>query len=69
MTVSRAFSGGADRAVAGSMGHTAEWARVMGRLKESVGDTAFRSLFRSMRIEHIEDGEGVIAVPTRFLRN
>jgi chromosomal replication initiator protein len=41
----------------------------MGRLKESVGDTAFRSLFRSMRIEHIEDGEGVIAVPTRFLRN
>jgi chromosomal replication initiator protein len=46
-----------------------EWARVVGRLKEEVGETAYRSWLRSMRLERIEGGEGVIAVPTRFLRN
>jgi len=46
-----------------------EWARVVGRLKDEVGETAYRSWLRSMRLERIEGGEGVIAVPTRFLRN
>jgi chromosomal replication initiator protein len=46
-----------------------EWARVVGRLKEEVGETAYRSWLKSMRLAKIEDGEGVIAVPTRFLRN
>ena len=46
-----------------------EWARVVGRLKEEVGETAYRSWLRSMRLDRVEGGEGVIAVPTRFLRN
>src|SRR3981081_2362794 len=46
-----------------------EWARVVGRLKDEVGETAYRSWLRSMRLERSEGGEGVIAVPTRFLRN
>ena len=46
-----------------------EWNRVLGRLKEEVGDTAFRSWFGAMTVEGIADGEGIIAVPTRFLRN
>src|SRR5882672_3877658 len=69
VTFGRAFSGGAERAVAAATRNTAEWMRVLGRLKEAVGDAAFRSWFQSMRIERIDDGEGVVAVPTRFLRN
>ena len=46
-----------------------EWVRVVGRLKEEVGETAYRSWLRSMRLERVEGGEGIIAVPTRFLRN
>jgi chromosomal replication initiator protein len=45
------------------------WARVMGRLKQEIGETAYRSWFRSMTVERVIDGEGVIAVPTRFMRN
>ena len=48
---------------------TGEWARVVSRLKEEVGETAYRSWLKSMRLERVADGEGVIAVPTRFLRN
>ena len=46
-----------------------DWTRVIGRLKDEVGETAYRSWLRSMRLDRIENGEGVIAVPTRFLRN
>jgi len=46
-----------------------EWARVLGRLKKEVGDTAFRSWFRTMTLERVEQGEGTVSVPTRFLRN
>src|ERR1700728_5047790 len=52
-----------------SQGSGADWARVMGRLRQEVGETAFRSWFRSMTVERVAGGEGVIAVPTRFLRN
>ena len=69
MTFGRAFSGGAERAVPAATRNPAEWARVLGRLKEAVGDTAFRSWFQSMRIERIDDDEECVAVPTRFLRN
>ena len=34
-----------------------------------MGETAYRSWFRSMTVERMAAGEGVIAVPTRFLRN
>jgi chromosomal replication initiator protein len=46
-----------------------EWGRVIGRLKQEVGEAAYRSWLKSMRFERVADGEGVIAVPTRFLRN
>ena len=46
-----------------------DWTRVIGRLKDEVGETAYRSWLRSMRLDRIENGEGVVAVPTSFLRN
>ncbi|HVC52743.1 MAG TPA: chromosomal replication initiator protein DnaA [Stellaceae bacterium] len=46
-----------------------EWARVLGRLRDELGDTAYRSWFQEMRAERIDDGEGVASLPTRFLRN
>jgi chromosomal replication initiator protein len=48
---------------------SAEWGRVLGQLKEEVGETAYRSWLRAMTIERVEGGEAVLAVPTRFLRN
>ena len=45
-----------------------EWRRVLGLLRDEVGDTAFRSWLQSLRVERVADGEAVVAVPTRFLR-
>jgi chromosomal replication initiator protein len=57
----------------GSMGVTqgspGDWSRVLGRLRRELGETAYRSYFRLMTVDRIAGGEGVIAVPTRFLRN
>ncbi|MGE5271247.1 MAG: chromosomal replication initiator protein DnaA [Thiohalocapsa sp.] len=46
-----------------------EWARVLGHLKDEVGETAFRAWLQSLRVEGIADGEATVAAPTRFLRN
>jgi chromosomal replication initiator protein len=46
-----------------------DWGRVLGRMRREVGETAYRSWFGSMTVERIAGGEGVIAVPTRFLRD
>ncbi|MGC2415071.1 MAG: chromosomal replication initiator protein DnaA [Stellaceae bacterium] len=45
------------------------WGRVLGHLKDEVGETAFRSWLQSLRVERINEGEAVVAAPTRFLRN
>src|ERR1051326_8128188 len=45
------------------------WGRVLGHLKDEVGETAYRSWLQSLRIERIDEGEAVVAAPTRFLRN
>jgi chromosomal replication initiator protein len=45
------------------------WGRVLGHLKDEVGETAFRSWLQSLRVERIDEGEAVVAAPTRFLRN
>src|SRR5437764_8111605 len=58
-----------DRVQGGVLAGDGEWTRVIGRLKEEVGETAYRSWLKSMRFERVSDGEGVVAVPTRFLRN
>jgi chromosomal replication initiator protein len=50
-------------------GSTGDWAKVLGRLREEVGETTYRSWFRSMTVERVAGGEGVIVLPTRFLRN
>ena len=46
-----------------------DWSRVLGRMRREVGETAYRSWFGSMTVERVAGGEGVIAVPTRFLRD
>ena len=46
-----------------------EWGRVVGHLKDEVGETAYRSWLQSLRVERIGEGEAVVAAPTRFLRN
>jgi chromosomal replication initiator protein len=38
-------------------------------MRREVGETAYRSWFGSMTVERVTGGEGVIAVPTRFLRD
>ena len=45
------------------------WGRVLGHLKDEVGETAYRSWLQSLRVERIHEGEAVVAAPTRFLRN
>jgi chromosomal replication initiator protein len=50
-------------------GSSGDWNRVLGRMRREVGETAYRSWFGSMTVERIAGGEGVIAVPTRFLRD
>src|SRR5580658_6039565 len=50
-------------------GSPGDWSRVLGRMRREVGETAYRSWFGSMTVERIAGGEGVIAVPTRFLRD
>ena len=46
-----------------------EWGRVLGHLKDEIGDTAYRSWLQSLRVEHVAEGEAVVAAPTRFLCN
>jgi len=48
---------------------SAEWGRVLGQLKDEVGEAAYRSWLRSITVERVEAGEAVLAVQTRFLRN
>ncbi len=56
---------------ANSMPSTAasDWARVLGRLRTELGETAYRSWFQSISVERIDDGIGIVSLPTRFLRD
>src|SRR5262245_12282866 len=45
------------------------WARVLGRFKREVGEAAYRSWLRPVSLRRVDDGEAVIAAPTRFLRD
>jgi chromosomal replication initiator protein len=49
--------------------HANEWARVLNHLKAEVGEAAYRSWLRPMRVERVGDGEAIITAPTRFLRD
>ena len=46
-----------------------EWARVLDHLKEEVGETAYRSWLRPMSVERVDDGQAIVGLPTRFLRD
>src|SRR3954447_4190934 len=46
-----------------------QWARVRGRLKDEVGETAFRSWLKPLSVSEINGGEVRITVPTRFMRD
>ena len=46
-----------------------EWGRVLGQLKNEVGETAYKNWLRPMTVERVEGQEAVVALPTRFLRD
>ena len=46
-----------------------EWTRVVGQLKEEVGEAAYRSWLQPMTVERVEGGQAIVAAPTTFLRD
>lgn len=46
-----------------------QWARVRGRLKDEVGETAFRSWLMPLQLQDVRGSEVRMAVPTRFMRD
>jgi len=46
-----------------------EWDRVKGRLRDEVGDSAYRSWLRPITVHGISDGAVRLALPTRFMRD
>ncbi|MDA8232011.1 MAG: chromosomal replication initiator protein DnaA [Magnetospirillum sp.] len=48
---------------------SAEWDRVKGRLRDEVGDAAYRSWLRPITVRDTGDGSVRLALPTRFMRD
>jgi chromosomal replication initiator protein len=46
-----------------------EWNRVLGQLKQEVGETAYRRWLAPVSVERIDGGEAVIGAPARFFRD
>jgi chromosomal replication initiator protein len=46
-----------------------EWDRVLGQLKQEVGETAYRSWLMPISVQRVDGGEAVIAAPARFFRD
>ncbi|PWC32552.1 chromosomal replication initiator protein DnaA [Azospirillum sp. TSO35-2] len=46
-----------------------QWARIRGRLKEEVGEIAYRSWLQPLSVASLVGGEVCIVVPTRFMRD
>ncbi|WP_029009511.1 chromosomal replication initiator protein DnaA [Azospirillum halopraeferens] len=46
-----------------------QWARVRGRLKDEVGEIAYRSWLQPLSVAGLRGGEVRIVVPTRFMRD
>ncbi|PGH54737.1 chromosomal replication initiator protein DnaA [Azospirillum palustre] len=46
-----------------------QWARIRGRLKEEVGEIAYRSWLQPLSVASLIGGEVCIVVPTRFMRD
>ncbi len=45
------------------------WDRVRGRLRDEVGDAAYRSWLRPITVHEVRDGAVRLALPTRFMRD
>jgi len=46
-----------------------QWAKVRGRLKDEVGETAYRSWLKPLTVGEFDGGQVRIVVPTRFMRD
>lgn len=46
-----------------------QWAKVRGRLKDEVGETAYRSWLKPLTVSDLHAGQVRIVVPTRFMRD
>ena len=46
-----------------------EWTRVVGQLKDEVGEAAYRSWLQPISADRIEGGQAIVAAPTPFLRD
>ena len=46
-----------------------QWARVRGRLREEVGEAAYRSWLKPLTLSDVDEGAVRISVPTRFMRD
>ncbi len=46
-----------------------QWSRVRARLRSEVGDAAFNSWLKPLSLLRMRDGEVMLAVPTRFMRD
>ena len=46
-----------------------EWDRVIGRLRDEVGDTAFRSWLRPIVVQEVKDDSVRLSLPSRFMRD
>ncbi len=46
-----------------------QWAKVRGRLKDEVGETAYRSWLKPLTVADLNGGQVRIVVPTRFMRD
>jgi chromosomal replication initiator protein len=46
-----------------------EWNRVLGQLKQEVGETAYRRWLAPVNVQRIDGGEAVIGAPARFFRD
>ncbi len=46
-----------------------QWARIRGRLKDEVGEIAYRSWLQPLSVASMTGGEVCIVVPTRFMRD
>ncbi len=48
---------------------SAEWDKIKGRLRDEVGDAAYRSWLRPITLHQVTDGEVRLGLPTRFMRD
>ncbi|MEW5728232.1 MAG: DnaA N-terminal domain-containing protein, partial [Pseudomonadota bacterium] len=46
-----------------------EWDRVRGRLRDEVGDAAYRSWLRPIALHDFQNGAVRLSLPTRFMRD